>query len=144
MTSEVRVMRSYDYCHFEICLGVDDNATLDQVNERRKEAALLVDEAVRQYVVAKGKEEKRKRKEWETERYIDRVNHIKETPKSEWSVEDAAVVRAFEEGEFWKEFDSESYIYEEDFETANHFSMLRKFQDTRITAIPRAELEKPA
>ena len=55
----VKVMLSYDYNHFEVCLSVDENATLKEINERRKEAQRLCDEAVRQYKIAKVKAEKR-------------------------------------------------------------------------------------
>lgn len=39
MSATVRVMRSYDYCHFEIVLGSNEDMTTDQVNDMRKEAA---------------------------------------------------------------------------------------------------------
>lgn len=49
----VRVMRSFDYCHFEVCLSTDERVTLDEVDCMRKEAARLVDKAVEQYKIAK-------------------------------------------------------------------------------------------
>lgn len=51
--TSVRVMRSFDYCHFEICLGTDQKINLEEANEMRKEAQRLADEAVRQYKKAK-------------------------------------------------------------------------------------------
>jgi hypothetical protein len=51
--ASVKVMRSYDYCHFEIVLGSDTAFTPQQVDELRKTAARLADKAVAQYKVAK-------------------------------------------------------------------------------------------
>lgn len=51
--ASVKVMRSYDYCHFEIVLGTDMPACPKQVDELRKEAARLADKAVAQYKIAK-------------------------------------------------------------------------------------------
>ena len=58
--ASVKVMRSYDYCHFEIVLGRDQtdkiNAyeiTENDVDGMRKEAARLVDKAVEQYKIKK-------------------------------------------------------------------------------------------
>uniref|UniRef100_A0A6M3LBK6 Uncharacterized protein n=1 Tax=viral metagenome TaxID=1070528 RepID=A0A6M3LBK6_9ZZZZ len=52
MKASVKVMRSYDYCHFEICLG-DDDMPIQLVDDIRKEAARLADRAVIQYKQAK-------------------------------------------------------------------------------------------
>ena len=44
MEASVKIMRSYDYNHFEICLS-DDCEDLKAVNELRKSAQRLADEA---------------------------------------------------------------------------------------------------
>ena len=49
----VKVMRSYDYCHFEIQLASSDSKTIGEIDEMRKEAARLADKAVKQYAIAK-------------------------------------------------------------------------------------------
>lgn len=57
-TASVKVMRSFDYCHFEIILGViepdgfgeDGDSIIDDL---RKRAARMADKAVEQYKVAK-------------------------------------------------------------------------------------------
>lgn len=51
--ASVKVMRSHDYCHFEVSLGYDAPATLEQIDALRKEAARLADKAVEQYKIAK-------------------------------------------------------------------------------------------
>lgn len=56
MNASVKVMRSYDYCHFEICLS-EEVDQLDNVDALRKEAARLADKAVEQYKTAKSNQE---------------------------------------------------------------------------------------
>lgn len=52
-TANVKVMRSYDYCHFEVVLGSTEATTPELVDELRKTAARLADKAVEQYRIAK-------------------------------------------------------------------------------------------
>jgi hypothetical protein len=80
-TAKVRVMRSYDYNHFEVELGTTDALTIDGVNELRKTAAVLVDEAVRQYREAKVHESCREYKNRECERMLEQVQYIKGLPQ---------------------------------------------------------------
>ncbi len=132
--SSVKIMRSYDYCHFEIALGCDVNMTIDQMNDLRKQAALLVDEAVRQYKKAKAAEDLRDQLERRVDRFLERVNEIQQKPESDWSPEEAAIMRSYADGEFWREVEEADYWYDEDSHRDHHFSMLRKFQNSRISA----------
>jgi hypothetical protein len=134
MQASVKVMRSYDYCHFEVALSREvPDGDLDAVNELRKEAAVLVDEAVRQYKVAKDKESRRQGKEWQVRQLLERINHIEKKPASEWTVEEAALMRSKSDQEFWREAHEEDYYYS-DPEREHHFSMLRAFKDAKVKA----------
>jgi len=134
MKAAVKVMRSYDYCHFEVALSSDQEMDLDQINEMRKQAAILVDEAVRQYQTAKKAEDNRQRHDWDKDRAINRAKALYEKPRSEWSVDEAAFMRSYEDRSFWIELEKDNYAYEEDPERDHHFSMLNKFKETRISA----------
>lgn len=59
MKGSVKVMRLYDYCHFEVCLGSDEDMTLEQIDDMRKDAQWLADKAVEQYKTAKDVAKKR-------------------------------------------------------------------------------------
>lgn len=133
MNGTVRVMRSYDYCHFEITLGESREMTLDEINDMRKQAALLVDEAVREYKIAKKKEDRRVSLEWETESVLNKKKAIEEISQSEWTIDQAAFMRSVADKEFWKSYEADDFWYDEDPEREHHFSMLRKFQDTLIS-----------
>lgn len=125
MKASVKVMRSFDYCHFEICLGFDDDVTIHEVrsdnhdgfskavDELRKEAAKLADKAVVQYKQAKehysnvlyrGKHIKHCRKE---------VEEIKKIPESERTPRQKAQIKALADYEFML---TKKYDYQDDWE----------------------------
>jgi hypothetical protein len=110
--SSVKVMLSYDYNHFEICLSVDENATTKEVNEKRKEAQRLCDEAVRQYKIAKIKAEKRCETSYEFEKLSKEVRLIKNNKiESEFTAEDKAKIKALDDADYWNQ---NRYDYEDD------------------------------
>lgn len=51
--ASVKVMRSHDYCHFEVSLTSSEANKPEEVDALRKVAARLTDKAVRQYQIAK-------------------------------------------------------------------------------------------
>jgi hypothetical protein len=110
----VKVMRSYDYCHFEICLGSDEEKSLQEIDEMRKEAARLTDQAVKQY------QEMKKHTNYliENDDYLERlrvkVTHIEKIfPKSTWTPEEKAEVIALRDVEFQM---SQRYDYQDEWE----------------------------
>lgn len=131
MNASVRVMRSYDYCQFEVALN-DDDLVFDEVNELRKQAAILVDEAVRQYKIAKKKEQDRDWKHSSIERVLDKKKIIEAKPQNEWTIEETALMRSYADDEFWKIVYEDDYYYEYDAERDHHFSMLEKFKGVVI------------
>lgn len=114
-SASVKIMRSYDYCHFEITLssGVEGEfETLDSVDELRKEAARLCDKAVRQYKEMKALTSDQEAKKWHFDNIEHQVKLIKENyPKSEWTPEQKAVVKKHEDTKFYMSLD---YDYEDD------------------------------
>lgn len=134
MKASVKVMRSFDYCHFEVALASDEEMTIDGVNEMRKQAAILVDEAVRQYKDAKKAERHRESHQFDREHAMEEMKRLQEIPKSDLSVEQAAKLRAYEDREFWKTYDADDYWYD-DPEREHHFSMLTRFKDSRVSPV---------
>jgi hypothetical protein len=130
--ASVKIMRSYDYCHFEVCLGTDEERDLDGINEMRKEAALLADEAVRQYQIARKKEDLRKWNDSQKESLLQKIKFIEDLPESERTPEQAAILRGKASSDFWTSLEEEDYYYQDDPMRDHHFSMLRKFQKTVV------------
>ena len=96
----VKVMRSYDYCHFEVSLSADAETgdltagepIIDSdVDELRKTAAKLADRAVAQY--SRRKRALEKVADYDTARLKRVVDEIKTKPEVEWTPEDKAAVK---------------------------------------------------
>lgn len=101
MKASVKVMNSYDFGHFEICLSSDEDLNIGTIDEMRKQAQRLVDKAIHQYKVAKKNADKMI---YGSERsLLERdVKIIKENyPKSEWTVQQKAKVKALEDFEYY-------------------------------------------
>lgn len=111
MNASVKIMLSYDYNHFEVSLSAE-NLDLNQVNELRKSAQRLADEAVRQYKVSKEKASRKEQLSYEKDRLTYEVKRINEKPESEWTAEEKAKVKALSDEEYFNRF---NYNYEDDF-----------------------------
>ena len=107
--ASVKIMLSYDYCHFEVALSSDENMTLQQVNELRKDAQRLTDEAVRQY-----KEKKRRAEtdwEWSHRQVLESAEKIRQRPISEWTPGDKAIMKLLDDATWAAQRD---YDYDDD------------------------------
>ena len=125
-------MRSFDYCHFEVELASDQPLEVLEIDSMRKVCALLVDEAVRQYRIAKECEARRASKQFECQQFIAACERLKATvPQSQLTVEQAAMLRAYADRSFLRDFDQERYLYEDE-EREMHFSMLNQFREAKV------------
>ena len=111
MQASVKIMLSYDYNHFEICLSNDDEMDVQAVNELRKTAQRLADEAVRQYKVAKKKAELALRLKQEREYLKQEVASLALMPESELTAEQRAKRKALDDEAYWNQAE---YDYEDD------------------------------
>lgn len=106
MNASVKVMNSYDYCHFEVALSKEE-VSLEDVDNLRKEAQRLVDKAIAQYKIAKSAAAKLPSTELEHEALFIK----KEVPESERTPRQQAIVKAYEDFRFES---SRRYDYEDD------------------------------
>ena len=102
-TASIKVMNSYDYGHFEITLGSDQPGTLAEANEMRKDAQRLVDNAVRQYKVAKS--EATHSIMFEKEKFYARVDEIRQKPAADWTIEDKAHMKVMADKDWDARYD---------------------------------------
>lgn len=116
-TASVKVMRSYDYCHFEVNLGSTEPATLETIDAMRKEAARLADKAVEQYKTARTVANIRgcaaERLKWDKEEY----EAAKQVPEGERTPEQKAEVKRYEDNQYRA---SRCYDYEDDWSEAEN------------------------
>jgi hypothetical protein len=107
-SASVRVMRSYDYSHFEVCLTSSSATTPQGVDELRKAAQRLADHAVEQFKTAKSSAERREtmKQEW-------LLKQAEDTPETERTPEAKAIIKYHADAAFASQFD---YDYEDDYE----------------------------
>lgn len=103
--ASVKVMLSYDYCHFEVCLSSDEDMCLSQINELRKDAQRLADEAVKQYKVAKEMAQKRIKIIGEKIEMEKEVLAYKAMQESEWPERIKAIDKTLKDKEYWEQYD---------------------------------------
>jgi hypothetical protein len=107
-SASVKVMRSHDYCHFEVCLSSSSATTPQGVDELRKAAARLADKAVEQYKIAKVATQ---RLEYIQQEYLH--NQAMGVPEGERTPEQQAIIKFKSDAAFAARF---NYDYEEEWE----------------------------
>jgi len=119
-TCSVRVMRSFDYSHFEITLGGEFNVGENEItatDNLRKQAARLADKAVEQYKVAKANAEKEECELRDFDYKFRAAEHIRAIEDSDRTVEQKAQLKAFDDAKFEA---SRRYDYEDDWHDAGY------------------------
>ena len=112
-TASVKVMRSHDYCHFEVSLSSSSANTPELVDELRKTAARLADKAVSQYCIAKNNASRLLSEKYERDAVCDRVKRIRAIAEGDRTVKQQAELKAFDDA-LWAA--SRKYDYEDDWE----------------------------
>lgn len=121
MKATVKIMRSYDYNHFEVSLSSDEEMNLEQIDDMRKEAARLVDKAVTQYQVAKvvGNEKIKAARLSDTDIAVMKRQYERavKVPEQERSPSDKAEIKAYEDHKFMLEhvWDYQDWWYDDYF-----------------------------
>ena len=113
MDSYVKVLRSYDYNHFEFCIPLAEDATIKERNIARKTAERLANEAVRQYKNAKEAAENRENRQFKIDCFLSHINAIQDKPKGERTIEELAMLKQYED-EVWESQFEYLYDYEDD------------------------------
>ena len=116
-TASVKVMRSHDYCHFEVNLAAsvdcppDSPEWFQQVDALRKNAARLADKAVEQYKVAKRQHEASDATFAGLEYEAIRASN---TPEDQRTPEEKAAIKALADFRY----NERRYNYEDDWQEA--------------------------
>ena len=104
--ASVKLMRSYDYNHFEVSLSTDELIDEKEVNSLRIKAAKLVDHAIEQYKEAKKAEAYCMNNSYERNELERKVKDIKENfPQGEWTSEQKATVKKLDDLNFLDQFE---------------------------------------
>jgi len=114
-TASVKVMRSYDYCHFEVNLGIEDENGLlpKDVDDLRKTCNRLVDKAVNQYIKAKKAAASRTDGEYKIQNFENQIRNIKAKNLEDRTVKEMAMLKQYED-EDWRAQFEERYDYKDE------------------------------
>ncbi len=110
LNASVKVMRSHDYCHFEVQLSSPLPVSISEIDELRKKAARLTDKAVEQYKIAK----KAAAEAADREYLQSRIERYRQIPESERTPEQIAVIKNFEDERYEAR---KAYDYDDDWIT---------------------------
>jgi hypothetical protein len=113
LNASVKVMRSHDYCHFEVQLSSPFPVSIAEIDELRKKAARLTDKAVEQYKVAKQNASLVETDEDRREYQESRIKRYREIPEGERTPEEQAAIKQFEDSEYQAR---RRYDYDDDWE----------------------------
>ena len=133
--ASVKVMRSYDYCHFEVNLGSDIEMSAQEVDDMRRVAASLADRAVADYKRMKSAEPMRAQASWDKQEMRRRLKDIESKPEGERTLNEVALLTQAQSDEFWQRYkDDEDFDYwnDADVERDYHFARLAKRQTVRV------------
>ena len=102
-TASVKVMRSHDYCHFEVILAANVDCPPDspewfqQVDNLRKNAARLADKAVEQYKIAKSNQQIREMNAQQAKYTKQEADAIGDKPETERTPDEQAVLKTYKD-----------------------------------------------
>ena len=118
-SASVKVMQSYDYCHFEtsISLENDEGIGLDEINEARKRCQRLTDEAIRQFKKAKEMAAKRNDGLFQMQNFESEIKRIKGKEEHDRTMKEIGMLKEFEDQKWRDKFRFE-YDYEDEEEYA--------------------------
>ena len=112
--ASVKIMKSYDYSHFEFTLSSDEDMTIEEIDEMGKEAQRQCDQQIRRYKVKKkciGFVDNSPSEVRELER---RVEIIKDgISESEYTPEHKAIIKALDDLRYRIDF-ADKYSYDMD------------------------------
>lgn len=115
MGASVKVMLSYDYCHFEVCKSTDEQLPDTAIDDMRKDVQRLANKAVVQYQIYKRMEMIRNTRKSEREQQGREVERIEAKPEGTRTLDEVAKVKAYHDRN-WDEYISAKYDFEDDYE----------------------------
>jgi hypothetical protein len=112
MGASVKVMLSYDYCHFEFSKSTDEDVSNEQLDNMRKECMRLADKAIAQYKIAKNHSNQISSRTNERDDMWRRVKRTMAKPECDRTIGEIAEMKAYGDRN-WEEYISELYNYED-------------------------------
>ncbi len=114
-TASVKVMRSYDYCHFEVAMTIenDEDITLIEIDNVRKNCMRLADKAVEQYKIAKVNYDNKSQRDKDKLGFEKDCQKIAAKSEQDRTIKEMAMLKSYVDGNWKAQFDYD-YDYEDD------------------------------
>lgn len=112
-TASVKVMLSYDYCHFEASMSLENEngIPIEDIDNARKQCNRLANKAVEQYKIYKRAAQKRVNSKYERESFESSCKQIALKNPEDRTVKEIAMLKQYEDENWQAQFD-----YNYDFE----------------------------
>lgn len=114
-SASVKVMLSYDYCHFESSMTLENESGVikSDIDLARKDCMRLCDKAVLQYKIAKEMAVLRQNGEYKMHNFEQECKKIATKPEGDRTINEIAMLKQYE-NEKWQEKFDYRYDYEDD------------------------------
>jgi len=114
-TASVKVMLSYDYCHFEASMQIENEngLTLNDIDEARKNCNRLANKAVSQYQKFKEMASKKSNSKYDKSEFESQCKKIAMKEEQDRTVKEIAMLKQYNDEEWQKQFDYD-YDFEDD------------------------------
>jgi hypothetical protein len=116
-TASVKVMQSYNYCHFEASMSLENNDGIDikDIDEARKNCQRLTDKAVSQYQIAKSLAAKRSDGKFQIQNFEAECKKILSKDEQDRTVKEIAMLKQYQDENWQSQFEYD-YDYEDDYD----------------------------
>ncbi len=114
-SASVKVMLSYDYCHFEssMTLENENGVSLKEIDEKRKDCQRLAYKAAAQYKKAKEAAANRNDGEYKMKNFEDECRRIEKKDEHDRTLKEIAMLKQYKDENWRAQFDYD-YDYEDD------------------------------
>lgn len=114
-SASVKVMLSYDYCHFEVAMAVENESGLQpqDIDNARKTCQRLADKAVGQYKTAKDAAAKRSDGAFQMQNFEAECKKIQQKSEGDRTLKEIAMLKQYENEKWQAQFEYE-YDYDDD------------------------------
>ena len=116
-SASVKVMLSYDYCHFEVAMNIENDDGVDpkEIDKARKDCQRLADKAVSQYKIAKDMASKRTNGRYEMLNFESECKKIEAKNEHDRTLKEIAMLKQYKD-EKWEQKFTYDYDYDDDYE----------------------------
>lgn len=113
--ASVKVMLSYDYCHFEVSMSIENEngLSLKDIDDARKNCQRLADKAVGQYKTAKSNAANRTDGQYKMQDFETTCKKIQAKNEEDRTVKEIAMLKQYENENWRAQFDYD-YDYDDD------------------------------